>query len=238
MSRSGIRLATLLLLSCAAGRTGATDPPSASLNPITGGIEIADSSQSGGHYRVRYAVEPSGGGTIGPVSLTDPTSDDLGPRIQVDADGNTWVVWWRDAATPEVRFLTRDRVTGSWSSEQRISDTGEHARHPEIALDGSTIWVAYEVQSGATFTIKVSATDDGAEPFPTATVLATTSLADPHPLVQTLYGHLWVSWVDSSTQLAWSEYDHDAKAWGEQQSVSYSGSSVELARKTLSESFY
>lgn len=234
----GLRLASLSLALGATGLSRATDPPSAALNPVTGDIEIADVAPCGGHDRVRYVVQPAGGGTTEPILLTSAEADDAGARIETDPEGNTWVVWWRNSPTPDVRFRARNRSTGSWSAEARISGEGEAARYPEITHDGVTLWVTYEVASTSSRSIVVSATDDNPEPFPTVTSIATTTFSEPDPLVQSVLGHVWVSWVDSSTVLKWSEYDHDAKEWGAAQSVSYGGSSVDLARKNLYDGFY
>ncbi len=239
MPRQKIRTAKdcfllLLTLLVAASLANASDVPDAAINPVSGAIEVTDAVLATGDYQIRYAVKPGDGGTTATALLTDNTASDLSPRIDIKDNGDTWVVWWRDAETPEVLCRVRDLATGTWSDETRISGEGESSRHPAITHDGSTTWIAYETNATSGTLIKCAFTNDGPEPFPDATVIAATVFSgDPSALIQSESGHVWVTWIDSATEVKWSEYDKPTGEWSAPQSESYEGSNVDAARKHI-----
>ncbi len=212
----------------------AGDPPDAALNPVSGAIEVTDAVLSGSDLDIRYVVKPPDGGATTTAVLTDSTASDLDPRIDIKPSGNTWIVWWRDAETPEVLYRVKNYETGSWASEARVSAEGEAASHPTIVHDESTTWVAYQGQTSSGISIKCSHTDDGPEPIPDATVIATTTFSgNPDALIQSESGHIWASWVDSTTAVTWSELDKGTGEWSTPQAESYEGSTVKAARDAI-----
>jgi hypothetical protein len=209
------------------GFARASDPPDAKANPVTGLNEITDSYWTGTNYGIRHTVALSQ-----PVFLTDGEEDERGPRIDILSDGRSWVVWWRDASVRQVLVRIKDE-TGTWSEEQIVSGSSESAGHPAITHDDSKVWIVYEAAGGSSRSIKVGATDPDPDPFPTATQVATTTFEEPAPLVHAEVGHLWITWIDSETDLKWCEFDYETESWGSPQTMSYEESSVDDARKDI-----
>jgi len=227
-------LAVLLSLLVATGPSRAVDdPPDVEINPLNGLIEVTDAFLDGGDYEIRHVVKPSSGPALEEVVLTDDAAGDLGSRIDIKPNGETWVVWWRDSAVDEVLYRVRDFQTGAWTAEARISSQGVGSRHPEIVHDGATTWVAFETDHVAGTALAVSATNDSPEPFPTATIVAATDFTgNPDVLIESTLGHVWITWVDSADKVGWSEYDHGTGLWSEPQLEPY-GEKVEDAREAI-----
>lgn len=211
------------------GPAWASDPPDSRTNPSNSHIETVDSTLAGGDYNVRHVDTPSGGyPTV--TQLSSNSADDNGPRVSIGSSGATSVVWWRDGATDEVYYRRRSAPNTSFGSEVRISDGSEHSRSPRIAYDGGSVWIAYEVTTSGQTGIAATGTEDG-EPFPGRTIVGSTSYAgDRDLLVHSESGHVWITWIDSSSQVAWSEYDKRASVWGQVGNESYSNDSVPEAR--------
>lgn len=226
---------TLLGLIGAQGFAGAADPPDAAINPATGAIEITDAtSDADGEPRVRYVAQKSSSGRLETAILAEGTKGGLDPKIEITTEGQTWVVWWREAEPPEVLCTVKDAASGTWSDVRRVSDPGESARYPQIVHDGKTIWVVYESPTPDGASIVVKGTQDDPQPFPTGIVLgATTFSGNRAPRIHAEAGHLWVTWVDSSSHLACSEYDPTGGVWSLPEYESYAGSSVDLARAAM-----
>jgi hypothetical protein len=213
----------------------AVDPPDAEVNPKSGLVEVCDSFLGTGVYRVRHTIKEAQGGTE-EVVLSDGTADDIGPRIAIQPEGHSWVVWWRDAATDSILYRIKDYETGTWSSAALVSAAGQSSRNPEIVHASPKTFVAYEASAGSATAIAVAITDDGAEPFPQADILATTTFAgDEDVHIDAESGHVWVTWVHSASDVGWSEYDPQTDSWGSPQWESYESSSVKEAREEIRE---
>lgn len=216
-----------------------SEPPDAEINPLTGRIEAVDSVQHDSRWIVRLAVDPGRGrpalATI--VSKLDDNLDAYGPRIAFRPNGELGVVWWQTkSGNVEVRYKARDPLTGEWSTDKRISREHEDSRHPEILADDDQFWIAFvfdEKDDGGTG-IAVRGVRDGAEPFPTRTVLDVTGFSgDIEALPHTDAGHTWVTWVYSDTEVGWSEYDAAGDTWGLASYESYAADDVEAARERI-----
>jgi hypothetical protein len=231
-------LAVVSLLACAAGPSLAEDPPDSDVNPQTGSIETVDSVESTGQSDVRHAVDPGQGGPRVLEILTTSTLDDLSPRIAIDTDGDSWVVWWREGTTDEVLYRVRDLGTGTWSAEQTISDTEDDSRNPEIALDDTSVWVVFEARhSGGTDLVVTSGGMDDPSPFPGLTVLGTSALSSGvDVLLHSESGHLWVSWIDDGDDVGWREYDYASESWLSAAYESYAQDDVSSARERIRDS--
>ena len=224
----------ILLLLLATNLAAAADTADAALNPVTGAIELTDAVPDGGDYQVQYVIKPGEGQTPEVALLTDDAIDNLGPQIKITDGGDTWVVWWRDSETPEVVYRVKDQSTGTWSDEVRLSAENEPSRNPTIARESDTTWIAYEVEGQSGSEIAVAAIVDDPQPIPTINIVATTTYSgDRDVLAQSASGHVWVSWIHSSTQVGWVEYDHGTAEWGTLQLESYSGSTVNAARESI-----
>ena len=213
----------------------ASDPPDSEINPQTGYIETVDSVWRSSRYDIRHVLDPGGGLPKAISYLTDGDPDDNGARIEISQSGNTWVSWWRDGSTDEIFLRKHTYSTGTWSGEVLVSQTGESARDSEIVFDGTDAWVVYEYDSGSSTAIGMAGINDDPDPFPTSHIeLSTTSYTgDVDPLVNSESGNLWATWVDSSTQVGWREYDYTAETWSSVQYESYSSDTVADARARI-----
>ncbi|HKQ60118.1 MAG TPA: hypothetical protein VJS92_02465 [Candidatus Polarisedimenticolaceae bacterium] len=204
------------------------ETPDLESNPTTGYVESVDSAIPDGS--VRHVIDSGAWRTSQMISASLAES----PRIAIRSTGDSWVTWWRGGLPDGVYYRVRNHETGAWSAETRISLTTETSRHPEIVHDGTKGWVAYEVVSGSTTSIAVLGITDSPEPFPTRTIVASTTFGgDVDVLVHSISTHVWTSWVASSSQVGWSVYDHATDSWSSPAYQSYSGSSVAQARAVI-----
>lgn len=231
MIRHRALLAATLAVAAAVGYVFATDPPDSEVNPQTGYIESVVSTWNEFEWDIRHVVDPGQGKPEFSTVLTSNGQDDLGPRIAIDPGGDTWVVWWRDGATPEVLYRKHDYSAETWSAESRISADGESSSHPVMVLDSSSVWVVFVVDQGSTTSVSVNGGGrDEVEPFPGRTILATTTHANVDAMVHVDSGHLWVTWVDSVDDVGWREYDYATEGWETADFESYVNDTVEGAR--------
>jgi hypothetical protein len=227
----------MVLLSTGLSLGLVSDPPDLELNPVTGDIESVDTAWVDSQWDVRHVDDP-GQGEFPIVSiLTTSSLNDLGPRIAIDASGDSWVVWWRDAASDEVLYRMREVDTYSWSTETKISGAGESSWHCAIVHDGQSPWVAYEIAEATQSRVAVNGGGDDPEPFPGRTILATTTFdGDLDVDVHAESGHLWVTWNHSAQDVGWREYDYSLEVWDPAAYESYVNDSVADARSRIRQS--
>ncbi|MBZ5640742.1 MAG: hypothetical protein LAO51_18545, partial [Acidobacteriia bacterium] len=211
----------------------ASDPPAAVLDVRTGRIVTTDAYWTGSQYQVRCTITYSPGRQDA-VVVGESAYDDVDPRIALNSTSDTWVVWWRNASTGQVLVRKRTDATATWGDERQVSSGDESSEHPRIVFDGTLPWVAYEVQGANGKNIAVSAVIDDPQPIPLRTLLGTTTyLGDLDVLIASDSGHLWVTWVNSETEIGWSEYDYGTGTWSAPSSESYASDSVDDARERI-----
>lgn len=233
MNRSGPGTLRVLIVSAACVGFAATanaDPPDSRVNPVSGAIETADATLHGGNTDIRHAVNPGPGQPIEVFFVTTDVADDRSPRIAIGTSGDTWIAWWRNGATPSVLVRKRRFSDGAWLSERTVGNTATACRNPEIAFDGSQVWVAFEETTASGLAIRCGTILDEPTPIDTAVVGTTSYAGDVDTLVHAESGKLWVSWVDSASQVAWSKYDPGTQAWTTPALESYASDSVAAAR--------
>ncbi len=206
----------------------AEDPPDSQLNPVTGNVESVDISIAAG-ARVRHTTNLGGSSRIVEL-ISSPGA--VAPRLAIDSEGDSWATWWKNA-NGEVYYAFKDLASGVWSAEAMLSEPGKVSRNPEIAHGSSVAWVAWETVSSSTTAIEVTGITDDPEPIPVHTIRVTGFLGDPDVLVHAESGHVWVTWIDSTTDVGWSEYDAASEAWDLPQFESYLGTSTTTARSTI-----
>ena len=184
-------------------------------------------------HDIRHVVDHGRDRAREVITLTSGPEDDLAPRIAIKSDGSAKVVWWRDKDTDEVLYVAR--TGGEWSSEQRVSNPGEDSRNPEVVIEGSTTWIAYEIHSGVSTWIAAVGITDGPEPFPSGrAVLGATAFAgDMNVLVHSGSGRVWVTWVDSLTAVGWAQYNAAASTWSPADYEPVLADDVEAARSRI-----
>lgn len=211
----------------------ASDPPDSKVNPQSGFIETADSYWSGSDYSVRHTIHRGEGQPPIVTALTSSGLDEMGSRLAISGSGDSWVVWWRDDTTDEVLIRKRTYSTGSWDSARRVSDASESSRGPEIVFDGSHPWVVYEATAQGGTEVSVAIIDESPDPISPLGLRVTSFAGDVDPIIQSDSGHLWVSWVDSATNVGWCEYDYQTGTWSSPSYESYTSDSLEAARARI-----
>ena len=220
-------LVVVLAMTCSAG---ASDPPDSAINPSTGNIEIADPVWAGTNQNIDFVVQISGQKPQ-VHTVTDNSLDDLRPRIAHASNGDAWVTWWRDDATDAVLIRKRHLSDGSWDAERLLSDPGESSRNPSIVHDGTNAWVAFEFDDQADTGIAVEMILDDPDPVGIRVMVGTTDFGDTTaPMARAAQGHLWVTWIDSASDVGWAEYDYASETWSLSLTESYALDSVEDAR--------
>ena len=212
------------------------DPPDSQENVVSDAIETADTPWSGTNFDIRHVNALGAGHTAVITTLTDDSRNDLGARLVIDSvNGNSWVAWWRDAGIDQVLVRKRVQATGAWAPERVQSGSGEDSRHPSVVFDGSHAWIAYETTgTGGATILKAKHIDDDPAPFLATIAVATSSYPGPlRALIQAESGHLWLSWVDSETQVGWCRYEFVSGTWAAPAFESYASDSVEDARERI-----
>ncbi len=190
-----------------------SDPPDSRLNPQSGLIEVTDSTWTGQDFEIRHVARQLNGQLVVAVLTADP-HDDLGPRLAISDVGSTRVAWWRAVAPGQVLSRARAGVSGQWSAETLVSDPAEDSRMPVIAHDGAVFWIAYLVLDGGCTHLAVTSSGDGPGPMPGRTLVGTTSNGGDVDLqISAEAAHVWMTWMETSAEVAWSRYDRTAGAW-------------------------
>jgi hypothetical protein len=154
-------------------------------------------------------------------------------------NGDAWVAWWRDGQSDTVLVRKRDHSTGNWNSELQLSDEEagggfREARHPTITHDGTRLWVAYEVIDAEDIVIVTHAVIDDPDPITAAFEVARTGYSGSNTvLVRSEAGRVWVTWVDSASDVGWSAYDHASGSWNAASYESYATDTVDDARSRI-----
>ncbi len=223
---------TILAMSALASSTLlAVDPPDSKVNPQSGNIEIADPTWSGFSYDINYVINDRGSAES--HSIASNALDDRAPRMAIAANGDAWVVWWRDDSTDQVFVRERDYSTGTWSAERTVGQTGESGQSPFVVHDGVDAWVAYEIASSGDTDIAVGVITDDPEPISRNIVASTGNTGARDVRLHAESGKLWVTWIESSDRVGWSEYDATGDVWAFADYELYVNDSVEQARARI-----
>jgi hypothetical protein len=85
----------------------------------------------------------SGASWSTPVDLSLTGQDADSPRVSADGSGNAVAVWRRSDGDYDIIQSSRSSNGGlSWSTPENLSESGQDAEHPRIAVDGSSNAVA------------------------------------------------------------------------------------------------
>jgi hypothetical protein len=213
----------------------ASGPPDSALNPRNGAIETTDSSWAASNFNVRHVIHPGQGQSPIVFDVSTHQADDPDPRLTISPSGDTWVTWRRNVATSQVLIRKRTFSTGTWSEEQVVSASGESGTRPRIVHDGTNPWVVYLAPAtGGTAVETARIIDDGPDPFGRVVVATTSYTGDLDVQIDAEAGHLWVSWIDSDSDVGWCQYDYGTSTWSSPSYESYVDDSVSEARSRIS----
>ena len=209
------------------------DPPDLEVNPVTGVIEVVDAAWSGSNFNVRFSQVTAEGAPKGSTMLTSNSAPDVDPRIATAANGDVVVVWWRDAKIDVVLYRKRILSTGVWAAERAVGRTNESGSHPRVVFVGGDAWAAYQIlNANKTRSVGTQIIDDDPEPF--RSIVATTAFTgDLDMQLESEMNHLWVTWIDSTTNVGYSAYDPATGMWSLPSYESYVMDSVSAARERI-----
>jgi hypothetical protein len=214
----------------------ADDPPDATLNPQTGQVSVVDTVIQSGVQQVRCTTKVTS--SLREVDLLGhPDFNGKSPRIAASPSGDLFVTWWNEAATPQVLLSVQTYPDQTWSDPIVLSQSTESSQSPRIVHDGSKAWTAYTIDAGSgTFQVAVTGGDDPL-PWPTRGIVAETTYADDIDVTldTDAAGHLWITWIDSDTNVGWVAYDYANAVWSTPSYESYEEDSVEDARERIGE---
>lgn len=204
-----------------------------SQNPVTGHEERVTAESDGHDLEIRWS-ERIGGSWVNELVLSDNTVDDSCPQLAFDATGATAVVWREAGSKGRVIYRARKSVAGVWSWQSPpvlVSDGVNDASRPSVAFVEGQPWVAWhELTSAGLAKIVVANGADGLEPWPSVFAqfeLGTTAFAGPHSVqVFREAGHLWITWVQSATELRFRERDPASGTWASALNVTIQGGDV------------
>jgi hypothetical protein len=164
--------------------------------------------------------------------LTNDSADDALPHLAFTSAGDRRVAWEHHAGGSTVLFSARPASGGSWSTPEMVSDGTEDARNPRVAVHDGEPFVAYESVPASGNSKIVVGRSDTPDPFSRTQVATAGSAGSPLVRICSEDGHLWVSWVDTGTELGFAEYANGT--WGSVHTESYSGTSdIEPGRERI-----
>jgi hypothetical protein len=92
--------------------------------------------------------------------LTSALTDDLDPRLALDAAGGLHVVWWSRGDQDQIVYAERDMRSGGWYPDRVVAIDG---RSPALAVEGGAAWFAFVREGkGGSEIVLVEPTDSGA----------------------------------------------------------------------------
>ena len=116
---------------------------------------------------IQAATRPAGSGTFGaPQNLSEAGRDAEIPQVAIAPDGATTVVWERFPGTNFIiQAATRPAGSGTFGAPQNLSEAGQDARFPQVAIapDGATT-VVWERFNGTNDIIQAVSRESEAPP--------------------------------------------------------------------------
>jgi hypothetical protein len=122
---------------------------------------------------------------------------------------------------------------GAWGPERIVGRTTESGSHPRIVFANGAPWVAYQIQNTKTRSIGASIIDSDPEPFLRAIIGTTAYTGDLDIQLESELNHLWVTWLDNATTVAFSEYDAQHALWSLPRYESFLAETVTAARARI-----
>jgi hypothetical protein len=227
----GSALLSLQFLFGADAAALAQELPDLERNPVSTFLESVDVTNDSAH-QIRHVIDP-GHGHARTVTLVS-TVAGTGPHVAIETDGDSWVVWG-DGATPgHLFYAKRTYSTGSWSAPMALSTSTDDSANPEIVQQGNAIRIAYDIRNGSAHTVVATGVLDTPEPIPPVDPITTVLYTgDVDIALESLSGHLWVSWADSASQVGWSESSSATGLWDLPQYESYGLGGTAVAREAI-----
>ncbi len=130
------------------------------------GDAIAVWSRSGGtNDVVQAAVKPAGEPWGEPATLSEAGQDASEPQVAVDAAGDATVVWRRFGGSNYVVQTAVKPAREGWGKPATLSEAGQEASEPQVALDAADDAIAVWVRSNGSTDVVQGAAKPAGEPW-------------------------------------------------------------------------
>ena len=86
---------------------------------------------------IQASVLPKNGSWSTPTTLSDSGQDAQSPEVGTDKSGNAVAIWSRFDGMNSIIQSSKKPFSGSWTSSVNVSDGGQNADSPELAMDFS-----------------------------------------------------------------------------------------------------
>lgn len=177
--------------------------PSMAHDPDSGRTAVAWARFNGSDHDVVVSVF-DGGAWSDPVVVAGGTGDQLDPALAIDpADGSLHVAYWNAAPDERVYHAVGTPAGDSWSPPVPVSEPGDIAVRPGLAFHQGSPVIAYESHNfgieGLPKQIVVATHDGGA--WTHEAVEQTQRTGTNRVGVHSVYGRLWVDWIDDDGSL-------------------------------------
>jgi hypothetical protein len=106
-------------------------------------------------FVVQAASRPAGGMWGAPVDLSPPDRESFTPSVAMDAQGDALAVWDLHSGEERIVQSTTRLAGGDWQSSVDLSQVGENAYSPDLAMDAQGDAVAaWEVERGKDWSVQ------------------------------------------------------------------------------------
>jgi hypothetical protein len=194
-------------------------------NPVSNLPIVAWSKNNAGNYDIVVSLFSAGAWSTPQVVAGSP-SNELDPRLVVDAAGTVHLFYWVDTGTTQRVYYSHAPLDlSSWSAAVPVSGFGESACRPGAAIYTGVLRVAYEVHPGGFGTIPrqvvVAAYENGT--FISQIVATSNNPWGLWPAARSHAGRFWVEWIDSTGtsefpgEFGWVRWDSNLLQWGPKQ---------------------
>jgi hypothetical protein len=171
---------------------------------------------------VQVSTHAPGGAWSGPIDISVPGKNAQAPQVAVDHNGDAAAVWVRsDGSNNIVQVATRP-AGGSWSTPMDLSQGGQDADSPRVALDASgDVFVAWDRYDGSNDRLQV-AVDTGGMWGATQTLSVAGKSANLYDLKVNSAGSAMAAWdlYDASGNYVIQVATYAAGTWDAPQSLS------------------
>jgi hypothetical protein len=155
------------------------------------------------------------------IALTSDSIDDYDPKLAFDSSGNRKAVWWSDDSYDTIKYSKKPASGGSWSTPDTISSSTENCQYPFLVVHNGTVHFSYERINSSNYRDVLTSIEEDPSPFPQAVVASTQRTDKLETIIHSVDGHLWIDWIDSDSNLGYSEKVNGT--WQTAQYESYSG---------------
>ncbi len=130
--------------------------PSVAMDSAGDAIAVWDRS-NGTNDVIQSSTASPGGSFSSPVELSDASQSAFEPELAMDPAGDAVAVWTRSNGTNDVIQSSTASPGGSFSSPVELSEAGQNASNPELAINpGAVVAVVWQRSNGTNEIVQAS----------------------------------------------------------------------------------